>query len=133
MWEKVYTITTIMIMVILIILMAYYATVLISKRSNIYFRGKTVKVLERIVLSTNLSITIIQAIDKIYILAVSSKNIELLDVIEYEKWHEYKRAQSLTDQQDLLDIFKRSFFNKKIGNKSPNENPIKNNNDKKGD
>lgn len=133
MWENIYTFISISIMIIIIVFMAYFATVLISKKSNFYFQGKTVKVLERTVISTNLSITIIQAMDKVYILAICNKNAELLDIIEYEKWIEYKKNQSPAEQKDLLDVFKNSFFNKQFENIKQRTNPIKNNKDKKGD
>lgn len=131
--KNLYSIMIIIIMMTFIVFMAYFATVFISKKTNIYFQDKSVKILERLVLANNLSVVAVQIIDQVYILAMNSKNIELLDIIEYEKWDHFKKTRNKPSQKNLLDIFKSSFLNRIIKNENPNIYSNQNCNHKKGD
>lgn len=101
-----YNICTIVFMVIFIIFLSYYATMLISKKSNVYFKNRNIKILERTMISSNFSIIVIQVIDKVYILAVQNKNIETIDILSANKWHEQTKIKDIQKNVSLRDFIK---------------------------
>lgn len=107
--ENIYNIFTIMIMLIFVIFLSYYITMIIGKKSSFYFRGRATKILERSIISTNLSIIIIQVIDKVYILAVQNKNLEVIDVLDAKKWQEYTNTQEQPQKASLLSLIKAPY------------------------
>ncbi len=112
MGDNLNSIIMLIIMVVVVIVMAYFATILIAKRTNHYYGKKTVKLLEKTVLSPGLNITIIQVIDRVYILAINNKKVELVDIIEYDKWADYKKEQE-SNHDDSFDFFTNILSRKK--------------------
>ncbi|SDK45754.1 flagellar biosynthetic protein FliO [Natronincola ferrireducens] len=107
--NNIYTIFSTVIMAVFVIFIAYYTTVIISKKSNFYLQDRTVKILERTGISTHLNITIIQIADKVYILAVQNKNTTIIDSMDFEKWHEYRKNHYRPTQSNFASMFKNPF------------------------
>lgn len=116
--QNLHSIITILFMLVIIILLAYLTTIFLSRKTRSYFMGRSIKVLERVVLSTNLSIIVIQVINKVYILAINNKCIEVIDSIEYKEWQNYKDALPLPSQKDFLSFFKEILTSKKPTDKN---------------
>ncbi|SES67701.1 Flagellar biosynthesis protein, FliO [Natronincola peptidivorans] len=108
MLQNIYTVFTVVSMIIIVIFMAYFVTSIIGKKTNFYFQGRSVKVLERTALTAQLTIMAIQVLDKVYILAVQSKNIEVIDTLDYIEWIEYKKNHEVCEGEELAPFIKRS-------------------------
>ncbi|NLM03881.1 MAG: flagellar biosynthetic protein FliO [Clostridiales bacterium] len=115
--NDIYTIFTTLIIIIIIIFLSYYVTLIIGKKSNQYFSNKNTKVLEKTMLSANMSIVIIQILDKVYILAVQNKNVTVIDKLELKKWNEYKISQDYREEKIKIFDSLRDSYNKILNNK----------------
>ncbi|MCC5909809.1 MAG: hypothetical protein JJT76_05170 [Clostridiaceae bacterium] len=125
--ENIYKIFFIIFITVLVIAMAYYATVLIGKKSSVYFQGRCVRVLERTVISPNFSIIAVQTIDKVYIIALQNKNMILLDTVESMRWQEYKSSQKAEINNkgminELMTLSSKITSNKKGDEDSDHDN-----------
>ncbi|AOY77306.1 flagellar biosynthetic protein FliO [Clostridium formicaceticum] len=104
--NTIYTFFMMVIIAVCVIFLAYYTTRVIGKKSNLYFQGRTAKVLERTTLAPNLNLMVIQVMDKVYILVVCNKNMEILDTLSIEAWNIFKKTQgdALQNNKDFLKI-----------------------------
>lgn len=115
--NDIYTIFTTILIIIFIIFLSYYVTVLIGKKSNQYFKYKNTKILEKTMLSSNMSIVIIQVLDKVYILAVQNKNVTIIDKLELKKWNEYKISEDCREEKIKFFDSLRDSYNKILKDK----------------
>ncbi|AKL95468.1 hypothetical protein CACET_c20200 [Clostridium aceticum] len=115
--NTIYTFFAISTIAVFVIFLAYYTTAFIGKKSSLYFEGRTAKVLERTILSTNLSLTIVQVIDKVYILVLYNKSVEVLDILSIEEWNVFKKSQNQTPQNNIQFLKSPSYFTGKIKEK----------------
>lgn len=72
--------------IVIIIVFAYYVTILVGKKTNKLFDGRYTQVIERAIIGLNISITILKINQKIYIIAVQGKTIKLLDILDEKDW-----------------------------------------------
>lgn len=75
-----------LIATIIIIVFAYYITIIIGKKTNKLMKGRYTQVLERTMIGLNTSITVLKINKKIYIIALQGKTIKLLDTIDESDW-----------------------------------------------
>lgn len=66
------------LIVILVILGAYYTTKWIAKKQNSFSSGKIIKVIERVMLSKDVFIAVVKVDTKVYLMSISSGKTELL-------------------------------------------------------
>ncbi|MBN4067650.1 MAG: hypothetical protein COA82_05120 [Alkaliphilus sp.] len=115
------------IIAICVIVVAYLATIFLGRKTSVLLSSRSTKVLERVTIGHQHSITIIQIGNRIYILSVYAKNVEFLDSYSLEEWKEAKsdtvnmdyakEGKRLNEQFPFLSnssIFKKmiSFFKK---------------------
>ena len=70
----------------IVIILAYYATVIIGKKANKLLDNRYTKVLEKTTIGANTSIMILKINQRIYIIVMQGKTIRLLDIIDEEDW-----------------------------------------------
>ncbi|HAN20849.1 MAG: hypothetical protein A2Y15_04790 [Clostridiales bacterium GWF2_36_10] len=97
-----------MLIVVLMIFGAYYATKWIAKKQNSFSSGKIIKVIERVMLSKDAFIAIVKVDTKIYLMSISSGKTELLTELPPEIIDNYKTTGPSTDFMSIL----KSFMNK---------------------
>lgn len=71
---------------IVTIVFAYYTTIIIGKKTNKLLDGRYTQILERTIIGLNTNITILKINQKIYIIALQGKSMELIDIIDEENW-----------------------------------------------
>ncbi|MFW5648403.1 MAG: flagellar biosynthetic protein FliO [Candidatus Alkaliphilus sp. MAG34] len=69
-----------------IIIFAYYITTMVGKKMNRLLEGRYTRVLERSIIGMGTNITILKINQKIYIIMMQGKSVNLLDVIEEDNW-----------------------------------------------
>ncbi len=79
------------IIAICVILLAYLVTIFLGRKTSVLLSSRSTKVIERVTIGHQHSITIIQIGNKVYILSVYAKNVELLDFYPIAEWKEAKR------------------------------------------
>ena len=79
------------IITICVIGLAYLVTIFLGRKTSVLLSSRSTKVIERVTVGHQHSITIIQIGNRIYVLSVHSKNVELLDSYPFEEWEEAKR------------------------------------------
>ncbi|HBL83421.1 MAG: hypothetical protein A2Y17_04330 [Clostridiales bacterium GWF2_38_85] len=106
-----------LIVVILVIIAAYFTTRWIAKKQNSFTSGKIIKVIERVMLSKDVFLAVVQVDSKNYLMSISSGKTELLTELDETVVERYK-----TNGQtgDFMSIF-MSALNGKHGNKVSDE------------
>ena len=66
---------------LLVLIVAVYGTKFIAKNTKKFVSSKYVQILDSLNLGTNLKIVVIEINKKIYILAITNNNVEVLDLI----------------------------------------------------
>lgn len=109
-----------LIATITVIIFAYYTTLIIGKKTNQLLDNRYVEVLEKTNLGFNLTILILRIGEKIYIVGLQGKSMEVLDILNEEDWvyskdskihlrkkREYKNKPLIV--ASLFDRFKGNF------------------------
>lgn len=104
-----------LVVVVLIILGAYYTTRWIAKKQNTYVSGRIIKIIERVMISKDVYLAVVQVDTKIYLMSVSAGKTELLSELPPETAEKIKNAQQ---PEDFLGI-----FSKLLGSRQDKNNP----------
>lgn len=78
----------------LLIVAAYYTTRFIGQKAAVFSKTKHVGLLEKTLLSGNLSIEVLKVADRVYVLASRGKDITLLDQFSMDEWLEMQSLKS---------------------------------------
>lgn len=78
----------------LLIVAAYYATRFIGQKAAVFSKTKHVGLLEKSILSGNLSIEVLKVADRVYVLASRGKDITLLDQFSMDEWLEMRSSKT---------------------------------------
>lgn len=104
-----------LIVVVLIILGVYYTTKWIAKKQNTYVSGRIIKIIERVMISKDVYLAVVQVDTKVYLMSVSAGKTELLSELPPETVEKLKAARQ---SEDFLGI-----FSKMIGSRHDKNNP----------
>lgn len=96
-WKTILRLFSYVIIFILVIVITSYGTRLIAINSKKFINSEYMQVIDKISLNTNIKIEIIEINNKMYILAVTNDNIEVLDKIPLEKF-EIKQKLNLQEE-----------------------------------
>lgn len=91
-----------MIVVVLIILAAYMTTKWIAKKQNTYTSGRLIKIIERVMLSKDVFLAVVQIDEKIFLISVSSGKTELLTELDPSVIDNIKPAENNGGFMDIL-------------------------------
>lgn len=122
-------------MIVLVLFATYYFTKTISKKITNYSSSKYLKIVDRIVLSQNKSLLIVEIDKKFILLAVSENNISILkelDSLNLEL-EETNKMPSYNSDVNFLDILKENLLKNKISSKFMHGNNKANKIDKDGE
>ena len=78
----------------LLIVAAYYATRFIGQKAAVFSKTKHVGLLEKSILSGNLSIEVLKVGDRVYVLASKGKEVTLLDQYSMDEWLEMRSSDT---------------------------------------
>lgn len=90
MLKEIGTILTLLSALGIVIFLAYITTIFVGKKTGGYFSNPSVKLLERVNIGYQLNITIIEIHNKVYVLAIFNKNLQVVDILDKEEWHRCK-------------------------------------------
>ncbi|WZL74855.1 flagellar biosynthetic protein FliO [Clostridiaceae bacterium 35-E11] len=90
---------------LIILVLAYYTTKIVGKKSNMYFGNKNLKIVERISLGMDKSIYIISICENYYLLAVTKQNIELIDKLNPESIKDFSNNEDLNKFNGTFDMY----------------------------
>jgi flagellar protein FliO/FliZ len=85
--------------------MAYLTTKWIAKRQNSFSSGRIIKVLERVMLSKDVFLSVVKVDKKIYLISVSSGKTEMLAELPEEIADKYKIENKSADFMSVLKSF----------------------------
>lgn len=88
--------------VVLIIFAAYMATKWIAKKQNTYVSGRIIKIIERVMVSKDVYLAVVQVDTKVYFMSVSAGKTELLGELPLETVERMKATQQ---SGDFMGIF----------------------------
>ena len=91
-----------LIVVVLIILAAYATTKWIAKKQNTYVSGRVIKILERVMISKDVYLAVVQVDTKVYFMSVSAGKTELLSELPLETAEKMKATQQTGDFLGIL-------------------------------
>lgn len=94
---------------ILIIVFAYYTTIIIGKKTNKLMTGRYTEVLERTQIGINSNITILKINKKIYIISLQGKSMNTMDIIDENDWVMNNKSEEFPY---VLSLNKNVFINK---------------------
>ncbi|KAB3535870.1 hypothetical protein F8154_04965 [Alkaliphilus pronyensis] len=112
--EGIFTVLTLLLALAVVLFLAYGTTLLIGKKSGALFNNSSVKVLERVPIGQQADITIIQIHNRVYILAMQSKNIEVIDTMEVTEWHLNKESYT-SNTKDKKSLELSGLRSRKLG------------------
>lgn len=104
-----------LISVVLIILAAYATTKWIAKKQNTYVSGRIIKIIERVMISKDVYLAVVQVDTKVYLMSVSAGKTELLSELPLETVEKMKASQQ---SGDFMGIFMNL-----LGSKHDKNNP----------
>jgi flagellar biogenesis protein FliO len=104
-----------LIVVVLVILLAYVTVKWIAKKQNTYVSGRMIKIIERVMISKDVYLAIVQVDTKVYFMSVSAGKTELLSELPLETVEKMKASQQ---SGDFLSI-----FTSLIGSRHDKNNP----------
>ncbi len=114
---QLYNVFMMLVAVGVVIILAYFTTIIIAQKSKSLTKNTSIKVLERSNIGLQVSITVVQINAKVYILANQGKELVTIDTIDAEEWYKSRQhnlnIQSKEGQQmpksmkELLSQFKR--------------------------
>lgn len=118
MYKQILSLILLLAATIIVIIFAYYSTIIIGKKTNRLLDNKYTQVLERTMIGVNTNITILKINQKIYIVAMQGKTIQLLDIIEERDWLVVndKNKIKLNKQKRSNNLSVNSLLNKIRGN-----------------
>jgi flagellar biogenesis protein FliO len=88
--------------VVLIVFAAYAATKWIAKKQNTYVSGRIIKIIERVMISKDVYLAVVQVDTKVYFMSVSAGKTELLSELPLEMAEKLKAAQQSGDFMGIL-------------------------------
>lgn len=97
---------------IFVILLAFFFTKYIAKKSNLLNRSNNIKVIDGISLSSNTKLLIIEVFDIIYVIYDNNAHVLLLE--KYDKEKIVSNFGDLEAEQKDIDKIIKNFFQKKI-------------------
>ncbi len=86
MYKSIFSGFLLLVATIAVIILAYYVTIVIGKKTNKLLDGRYTQILERTMIGLNINITILKINQKIYIIAMQGRTIKLLDIIDENDW-----------------------------------------------
>lgn len=109
------------LVVVLMILAAYYATRWIAKKQNTFTSGRVIKVLERVMLGKDVYLAIVKIDTQLYLMSVSTGKTELLTELSPDILSKINASEHSNDFLGILMSFLGSKNNK--NNKDDKNNP----------
>ncbi len=84
---------------IAVIVLCFYGTKLVGKRSKSFFKSKYMEIIDTVSLGTNIKLIIMKVNDKIYIMGVGNNGFTLIDKINEDEFpiHEESDEKNFTD------------------------------------
>ncbi|KAB3531372.1 hypothetical protein [Alkaliphilus serpentinus] len=120
MLKQMVTMLSLLAVMAVVIFLAYITTIYVAKRTGGYFKNPSGRIIERFTLGYQLSITIVEIYNKVYILAIFNKNLQVIDIIPKEDWQKSKdeilmnQLEKINDQSPFSHLkgrFQGSFIN----------------------
>ena len=91
-----------LIAVVLIILAAYATTKWIAKKQNAYISGRLIKIIERVSISKDVYLAVVQVDTKVYFMSVSAGKTELLSELSPDTVEKIKSSEQPGDFMGIL-------------------------------
>lgn len=94
--------------IVLIILLAYFGTKWYAKKAQINSQGKNIRVIERVVIAQDKYLVLIEINDKVQLLGVTNKEINVIDTFEPSLLKTPANAQAPVDFKTVFDKVMKS-------------------------
>lgn len=88
---------------IAVIVLCFYGTKLVGKRSKSFFKSKYMEIIDTVSLGTNIKLIIMKVNDKIYIMGVGNNGFTLIDKINEDEFPIYEES----DEKNFTDYLKK--------------------------
>ncbi|MDR5658255.1 hypothetical protein RH915_02000 [Serpentinicella sp. ANB-PHB4] len=90
----------------LIIIGAYITTKIVAEKSNFIQRTKRIKILEKTILSSNMSVIALMINEKVYVVLQHYKTTQLLDIIDKNEWNKSLEDFNKSDKKNQKSTIK---------------------------
>lgn len=94
--------------IVLVLLLAYFGTKWYAKKAQIRSQGKNIKVIERVVLAQDKFLVLAEINDKVLLLGVTNKEINVIDTFEPSDLASPVNAQTPVDFKAVFDKVMKS-------------------------